>query len=125
MSAAGAPAGTAAVAVVQPGYPNLRRGGWKKGKSGNTAGVSRYQTQLTRAIQRQERPALVCGVIEAMRKTALKGGKQAPAAAKVYLTAVGVDMRPKTDLQDVLEAMRGAPQEALEWFVAVKGRMGG
>jgi hypothetical protein len=60
-----------------------------------------------------------------MRKAAMRGGKVAPAAAKVYLAAVGLDMRPKTDLEDVLEAMRGAPQEALEWFVAVKGRMGG
>jgi hypothetical protein len=98
---------------------------FKKGQSGNPGGLSKYERRLRRSIRRQEKPAMVCQVIAAMRDQALAGTKESPAAAKVYLAAVGVDMRPKTDLQDVLEAMRGAPQEALEWFVAVKGRLGG
>jgi hypothetical protein len=116
----------AAVPDVQPGYPNLRRGGFAPGQSGNKGGRSLYQQKLDRLLRKRERPSRVCDVVAAMREMALSGDpKGAPAAAKVYLAAVGVDMRPKTDLQDVLEAMRGAPQEALEWFVAVKGRLGG
>jgi hypothetical protein len=109
----------------QPGHPNLMGPRWRKGETGNPGGRSLYQRKLDKAIRKQERPARVCEVIEALRQDALAHEKFSPAAAKVYLAAVGVDMRPKTDLQDVLEAMRGAPQEALEWFVAVKGRLGG
>lgn len=98
---------------------------FKKGQSGNPGGMSKYERRLRRAIRKQEKPSEVCKVIAAMREDAQAHEKFSPAAAKVYLAAVGVDMKPKTDLRDVLEAMRGAPDEALQWFVAVKGRMGG
>ncbi len=103
--------------------PGLRP--FKPGQSGNPGGLSKYERRLRRMIRKQEKPALVCQVIEAMRLQALAGDKSSPPAAKVYLAAVGVDMKPKTDLQEVLEAMRAAPEGVVDWFVGVKGRMGG
>lgn len=114
-----------AVTVRQPGHPNLLGPRWEKGQSGNRSGLSKYQAKLSRAIRRQERPKQVCEVIAAMREDALAHEKYSAAAAKVYLAAVGIDIKPKADLAEVLEAMRGAPDEALQWFVAVKGRLGG
>ena len=104
---------------MQPGHPNLWRGGpnWEKGgPSPNPTGVSKYQTQLRKAIEAKESPERVLEVIDAMRTMALSGNvKGAPAAAKVYLGAVGLKMETtKVDLTDappeVMEYLRGKIQ---------------
>lgn len=77
---------------------------WKPGQSGNPLGLSRiesdYRNAVKAAIRGQETTDHVCSVVEAMRKMALRGGKTAPAAAKVYLEAVGV----KAETNEVIEA---------------------
>ena len=87
-------------AVTSPEKPWL----WKAGQSGNPGGVSRletdYRNAVKAAVRGQETPERVCAVVNAMRKQALAGGKTAPAAAKVYLEAVGV----KAETNEVIEA---------------------
>lgn len=109
-------ADTAAAATVgQPGHPNLKAGaeGWKAGQSGNPTGVNKYLAQLRAAIQEQETPEEVCKVVAAMREDAKSGKKSAPAAAKVYLGAVGLKLdggeATKIDLSD-------APPETMEYL---------
>ena|SRR5258708_1872662 len=100
----------------QSAYPNLLKGGptfIKGGPSPNpSGGRSPYQRALDAAIERQEAPELVCQVIAAMREQALEKGKASPAAAKVYLGAVGVDLNKapaKVELDN-------APKEVLNWI---------
>lgn len=108
MSAAGAATG-------QPGYPNLKSGrdGFPPGRSGNPEGVSKYQALLRRAIEKQETPARVLAVIDAMREDAMAHEKFSPAAAKVYLGAVGVKLdgsaATKIDLSD-------APEQVMDYL---------
>lgn len=111
MSVSGESAGAA---TGQPGYPNLKSGreGWRSGQSGNPDGVSAYQAKLRKAIEAQEAPELVCQVIEAMRQDAMAHEKFSPAAAKVYLSAVGLEMNKtptKVDLSD-------APPEVMQYL---------
>ena len=77
---------------------------WQPGQSGNPGGLTRaerdYRTVIKAALRGQETPERVCEVVNAMRKQALAGGKTAPAAAKVYLEAVGV----KAETNEVIEA---------------------
>src|SRR6185312_563533 len=71
-------------------------------------GKSPYQASLDKAIEAQETPDRVCEVIAAMREMALSGNaKAAPAAAKVYLGAVGVDMNKAPSKLD----LTGAPED--------------
>jgi len=74
---------------------------------------SKYVAQLRAAIQEQETPAEVCKVVAAMKADALSGKKSAPAAAKVYLGAVGLKLdggaETKVDLSD-------APPEVMDYL---------
>lgn len=91
----------------QPGHPNLLGPRWKEGcPSPNPGGKSSYQRSLEAAIQKQETPERVCAVIAAMHEDAVAHEKFSPAAAKVYLQAVGVELNkvpPPVDLSDVPE----------------------
>lgn len=79
------------------------------GVSGNPGAVSKYERELKAAIQAQEPPAEVCKVIAAMKAQALAGTKVSPAAAKVYLGAVGLKLdgsaATKVDLSDAPDAV--------------------
>jgi hypothetical protein len=83
------------------------------GQSGNPEGQSKYAVTLRKAIEAQETPERVCDVIDAMRTQALAGEKSSPAAAKVYLGAVGVKLdgsaTTKVDLSD-------APDEVMAYL---------
>lgn len=89
----------------QKSHPNLLGPRWKPGESGNPDGVSPYQKLLRVAIEKKESPARVLAVINAMYEMATSGDtKGAPAAAKVYLGAVGVRLNAepaKVDLSDL------------------------
>lgn len=113
MVSAGAP--EQATVVGRP-YP--------RGVSGNPGGMSKYQRALRRMVRKQEPPKRVAAVVSAMWDMAVSGDpKGAPAAAKVYLQAVGFDMKQKLDMADVIAALKGAPDETVAWFVGVKRRM--
>lgn len=98
----------------QSDHPNLFRGNpeWVKGKSGNPEGVSAYQTKLRKAIEKRETPERVLEVIEAMRQDATAHEKFSPAAAKVYLGAVGINVTAPPLKLDLTEA----PDEVVEWI---------
>lgn len=91
----------------QSGHPNLLKGGptfVKGGPSPNPGGRSKYDVALEAAIQKQETPARVCEVIEAMHEDATAHEKYSASAAKVYLGAVGVRLNAepaKVDLSDL------------------------
>jgi len=75
-------------------------------------GKSEYARKLQAAIEKQEPPENVCAVIAAMREDAMAHEKFSPAAAKVYLGAVGLDLsgqKAKVDLKD-------APDQVVEWL---------
>jgi hypothetical protein len=99
----------------QPGNPNLLRGNpaWVKGgESPNKGGKSKYQSELDAAIEAQESPERVCQVVAAMHALAISGdAKGSPAAAKVYLGAVGVDLNKASANKLDLE---GAPKELVD-----------
>lgn len=106
--------------AVEETAPGRRRGNagvpnpaWVKGMpSANPGGKSEYARKLQAAIEKQEPPENVCAVIAAMRADALSGGKTAPAAAKVYLGAVGLDLsgqKARVDLKD-------APDDVVTWL---------
>lgn len=92
------------------GVPNPA---WVKGMpSTNPGGKTEYARKLQAAIEAQEPPENVCAVIAAMREDALAHDKTSPAAAKVYLGAVGLDLsgqKPRVDLKN-------APDEVVTWL---------
>ena len=117
--------GSGALTERQPGHPNLLGPRWEKGNSGNPTGKSNYQRRLDRAIRVQEKPSMVCQVIANMRQMALSDDpKGAPAAAKVYLAAVGVKLNATNDLlAEIAELMRAATDSELDVLIAIKRRL--
>jgi hypothetical protein len=105
------------VETIEPNarHPNLLKGNpeWVKGgPSPNPGGKTDYQRKLQAAIEKQETPERVCAVIAAMHEDATAHEKFSPAAAKVYLQAVGVDLNKAPAKVD----LGHAPKEVVDWL---------
>lgn len=74
--------------------------------------VSTYERKLREAVRDSETPEQVCEVVAAMRVQALAGEKSSPAAAKVYLEAVGLPKPPPEFRID----LTNAPPEVIKWL---------
>lgn len=114
--------------AVRPGGATGR--GWVKGQSGNPGGMSKaeqaYRETLKAAIRKQEPPKVVLTVIEAMRKQALRMGKQSPAAAKVYGEFVGLkDIVSLTEQERIQLGVRAELERLLGEAEAAQSRRDG
>lgn len=119
MSAAG---GSLAVRQA-PGIP------WKSGQSGNPGGMSKaereWRDKVKAALRKQQSTAKILSVVEAMRKDATSHGKTAPAAAKVYLEAVGLkDAVTLTEQERIQLGVRAELERLLGEAEAARAREG-
>lgn len=114
--------------AVRPGGVTGR--GWVKGQSGNPGGMSKaeqqYREALKEAIRKQEPPKVVLTVVAAMRRQALKMGKQSPAAAKVYGEFVGIkDLVSLTEQERIQLGVRAELERLLGEAEAAQVRRDG